>query len=53
MSTTELDAMLDSTKAALDKVVKILESTHIVQKQHNIMLLDLYERIVKLEEKMK
>ena len=36
---------------ALNLFAKILQQMNLLQAQHNKMLLDLYERIAKLEEK--
>lgn len=37
----------------IHKIADLLQSMHEIMKQHNIMLFDLYERIIKLEEKNK
>ncbi len=34
---------------ALEKISKVLESHNNIMKQYNLMLLDLYERVAKLE----
>ena len=36
---------------ALKKLLTVIEALQEIAKQHNMMLLDLYERIAKLEER--
>jgi len=48
MDKTKIDST-QAIKEALEKVHTILTKTHDITKQHNLMLLDLYERVAKLE----
>jgi hypothetical protein len=44
--------MPEELRQAMEKVAKILENLAQIQAQHNKMILDLYERVAKLEEEV-